>query len=218
MSIRILIADDHGLIRAGLRALLEDVPDMQVVGEAADGHAVLRLTAELQPDIVLMDISMPGLNGIEATRRLSEVSPQTRVLALTVHEEEGMLREMIRAGAFGYIIKRAIESELINAIQVISQGHMYVDPAMTSALFKDLSPHAASPQDVTEALTPREVDVLRLLARGYTNRQIAQELNISPRTVEGHRASLVSKLGFSGRVELMNYAEEHGLLDPRKGT
>jgi two-component system response regulator NreC len=216
MSIRILIADDYGLIRAGLRALLEDVPDMQVVGEAADGHAVLRLTAELQPDIVLMDISMPGLNGIEATRLLGEVSPQTRVLALTVHEEEGMLREMIRAGAFGYIIKRAIESELINAIHVISQGHMYVDPTMTRTLFKDLSPHATPPESVTEALTPRELDVLRLLARGYTNRQIAQELNISPRTVEGHRSSLVSKLGFSGRVELTNYAEEHGLLDPRK--
>lgn len=216
MSIRILIADDHGLIRAGLRALLEDVPDMQVVGEAADGNAVLRLTAELQPDIVLMDISMPGLNGIEATRRLREVTPQARVLALTVHEDESMLREMIRAGAFGYIIKRAIESELINAIHVISQGHMYVDPAMTRALFKDLSPHATPSQAATEPLTPREVDVLRLLARGYTNRQIAQELNISPRTVEGHRSSLVSKLGFSGRVELMNYAEEHGLLDLRK--
>ena len=217
MSIRILIADDHGLIRAGLRALLEDVPDMQVVGEAADGQAVLRLTAELQPDIVLMDISMPGLNGIEATRRLREILPQARVLALTAHEDEGMLREMIRAGAFGYIIKRAIESELINAIHVISQGLMYVDPTMTRTLFKDLSPHAAPPQAAAEALTPREMDVLRLLARGYTNRQIAQELNISPRTVEGHRSSLVSKLGFSGRVELMNYAEEHGLLDPRKG-
>ena len=218
MSIRILIADDHGLIRAGLRALLEDVPEMQVVGEAADGHAVLRLTAELQPDIVLMDISMPGLNGIEATRQLREVSPQARVLALSVHEDEGMLREMIRAGAFGYIIKRAIESELINAIHVVSQGHMYVYPALTRALFKDLSPHASPPKAAQEALTPREMVVLRLLARGFTNRQIAQELNISPRTVEGHRSSLVSKLGFSGRVELINYAEELGLLGPRKET
>lgn len=216
MSIRILIADDHGLIRAGLRALLEDVPDMEVVGEVGDGLAVLRLTAELQPDIVLMDISMPGLNGIEATRRLGEIAPQVRVLALTVHEDEGMLREMMRAGAFGYIIKRAIESELINAIRVISQGNMYVDPAMTRALFKDISPHAAPPKSSHEPLTPREMDVLRLLARGYTNRQIAQELNISPRTVEGHRSSLVGKLGFSGRVELMNYAEGLGLLGPPK--
>jgi len=216
MAIRILIADDHGLIRAGLRALLEDVPDMEVVGEAADGQKVLSLTAELLPDIVLMDISMPGLNGIEATRKLGEIAPQARVLALTVHEEEGMLREMIRAGAYGYIIKRAIESELINAIHVVSQGNMYIDPTMTRALFKDISPHVASPKPSHEPLTPREMDVLRLLARGYTNRQIAQELNISPRTVEGHRSSLVGKLGFSGRVELMNYAEALGLLGPPK--
>jgi DNA-binding NarL/FixJ family response regulator len=216
MPIRILIADDHGLIRAGLRALLEDVPDMQVVGEVGDGLAVLHITAELQPDIVLMDISMPGLNGIEATRRLSEISPQTRVLALTVHEEEGMLREMMRAGAYGYIVKRAIESELINAIHVIAQGNMYIDPALTKTLLKDISPHAAPAHLARETLTHRELDVLRLLARGYTNRQIAEELNISTRTVEGHRSSLVSKLGFSGRVELMNYAEEIGLLRPHK--
>jgi DNA-binding NarL/FixJ family response regulator len=218
MTIRILIADDHGLIRAGLRALLEDVPDMEVVGEAADGLAVLRLAAELQPDIVLMDISMPGLNGIEATRRLGEISPQARVLALTVQEEEGMLREMIRAGAYGYIIKRAVESELINAIHVIAQGNMYIDPTLTKALLKDISPHAAPEHPAIETLTPREMDVLRLLARGYTNRQIAEELNISTRTVEGHRSNLVSKLGFSGRVELMNYAEEIGLLGPRKAA
>ena len=218
MTIRILIADDHGLIRAGLRALLEDVPDMKVVGEAGDGLVVLRLAAELQPDIVLMDISMPGLNGIEATRRLGEISPQARVLALTVHEEEGMLREMIRAGAYGYIIKRAVESELINAIHVIAQGNMYIDPTMTKALLKDISPHAAPENPTRETLTPREMDVLRLLAHGYTNRQIADELNISTRTVEGHRSNLVSKLGFSGRVELMNYAEELGLLGPRKAA
>jgi DNA-binding NarL/FixJ family response regulator len=211
MSIRILIADDHGVIRAGLRALLEDVPDLQIVGEAADGAAALQLTAELLPDVVLMDISMAGLSGIEATRQIREISPQTRVLALTVHEDESMLREMIRAGAFGYIIKRAAESELIHAIHVISQGHMYVHPEMTSALLKDISPHVSQSQIVKEALTPREIEVLRLLAKGYTNRQIAQELHLSQRTVEGHRSSLVSKLGFSSRVELMNYVEENGL-------
>jgi DNA-binding NarL/FixJ family response regulator len=216
MSIRILIVDDHSLIRAGLRALLEGEPDLQVVGEAGDGHAALRLTVELKPDIVLMDVSMPGLNGIEATRQLRDISPKSRVLALTVHEDEGMLREMIRAGAFGYIIKRAVESDIIQAIRSVAQGDIYVYPALTRALLKDLSPHAASDPDSKEALTPREVKVLRLLARGYTNRQIAQELNLSQRTVEGHRSSLVGKLGFSSRVELMNYAEEHGLLEPKK--
>jgi two-component system, NarL family, response regulator NreC len=216
MTIRILIADDHGLIRAGLRALLEDVLDLQIIGEAADGLAVLQLTAELHPDVVLMDISMSGLNGIETTCQLREISPQTRVLALTVHEDEGMLLEMIRAGAFGYIIKRAAESDLIQAIRVVSQGHMYVHPELTSALLKDISPHAIPRQTRKEALTPREIDVLLLLARGYTNRQIAQELNLSQRTIEGHRSGLVGKLGFSSRVELMNYVEEHGLMESKK--
>jgi two-component system response regulator NreC len=216
MPIRIFIADDHGLIRAGLRALLEDVPDLHIVGEAADGLVVLRLCSELHPDVVLMDVSMSGLNGIETTRQLKEISPQSRVLALTVHEDEGVLREMIRAGAFGYIIKRAAESELIQAIRVISQGHMYVHPELTSALLKDISPHAATGQTDKDTLTPREIDVLLLLARGYTNRQIAQELSLSQRTIEGHRSSLVGKLGFSSRVELMNYVEERGLMELRK--
>jgi two-component system response regulator NreC len=216
MPIRILIADDHGLIRAGLRALLEDVPDLQIIGEAADGLTVLQLAAELHPDVVLMDISMSSLNGIETTRQLKDISPQTRVLALTVHEDEGMLREMIRAGAFGYIIKRAAESDLIQAIRVISQGHMYVHPELTSALLRDISPHATSRQTSKDTLTHREVDVLLLLARGYTNRQIAQELNLSQRTIEGYRSSLVSKLGFSSRVELMNYVEENGLMETKK--
>jgi two-component system response regulator NreC len=211
MSIRIIIADDHSLIRAGLRTLLEDVPDLEIVGEADDGITLLGRVAELVPDIVLMDISMPGLSGIEATCQVREISPATRVLALTVHEDEGMLREMIRAGAHGYIIKRAVDSELLQAIRVVSQGYIYVYPALTGALLQDLSPHSRPGKPEHEALTAREMDVLLLLARGYTNRQIAQELNLSPRTIEGHRSSLVSKLGMKSRVELMNYVEEHGL-------
>ena len=211
MPIRILIADDHGLIRAGLRALLEDVPEFSVVGEAEDGFVVLAKTAELNPDIVLMDVNMPGLNGIETTRRLGEISPSVRVLALTVHEDEGMLREMIRAGACGYIIKRAVESDLIQAVRVVAQGYIYVHPSLTASLVKDFSPHTDPESAIVEELTPREKDVLLLLARGHTNRQIAQKLNISPRTVEGHRSSLVNKLGFSSRVELMKYVEEHNI-------
>ncbi len=211
MSIRILIADDHSLIRAGLRTLLENVPDLEIVGEADDGISLLGRVAELVPDIVLMDISMPGLSGIEATCQVREISPATRVLALTVHEDEGMLREMIRAGAHGYIIKRAVDSELLQAIRVVSQGYIYVYPPLTGALLQDLSPHSRPVKPEHEALTAREMDVLLLLARGYTNRQIAQELNLSPRTIEGHRSSLVSKLGMKSRVELMNYVEEHGL-------
>jgi two-component system response regulator NreC len=200
MAISILIADDHGLIRVGLRALLQEVDEIAVVGEAEDGYTALQRISELKPNIVLLDISLPGLSGIEVARQVRELSPMTRVLMLTVHEDEGMLRESIRAGAHGYILKRAV-----------SQGHMYIYPSLTSALVKDLSPHAASPESTIEALTPREKDVLLLLARGYTNRQIAEEMNLSTRTIEGHRASLVNKLGVSSRVELMNYVEEHGV-------
>jgi len=210
MAINILIADDHGLIRAGLRALLQEVTEISVVGEAEDGYAALRRIAELKPDIVLMDISLPGLSGIEVTRQVRDISPATRVLMLTVHEDEGMLRESIRAGAYGYILKRAADAELIQAIRVVSQGQMYIYPSLTSALVKDISPHAAAPEPAIEALTAREKEVLLLLARGYTNRQIAEEMNLSVRTIEGHRASLVNKLGISSRVELMNYVEEHG--------
>jgi two-component system response regulator NreC len=211
MTIRILITDDHGLIRAGLRLLLSDLPDIEVVGEAENGQAAIQLTSELQPDIVLMDISMNGMNGIEATRRLRKTAPEARVIALTVHEDEGMLREMINAGAKGYVIKRAAETDLIHAIQAVSQGYMYVHPAMVSALVKDLSPDQNHRTNEKDALTQREVEVLCFLAKGYTNRQIAQELNLSQRTIEGHRSSLVSKLHISSRAELMEYVEKHGL-------
>lgn len=213
MSIRILVADDHGVLRAGLRALLNAEPDFEVVGEAADGHTALRLATELRPDVALMDLSMPGLDGIQVTRQLKEVLPGTRVLILTVHEDESLLREAIQAGASGYIIKRAVESELINAIHAVCSGHLYVHPAMTRALLRDLSPTLASDEPPAEQLTPREVDVLRLIAQGYTNRQVAEQLHVSVRTVESHRANLTSKLGLSSRAELVRYAKEHGLLE-----
>jgi DNA-binding NarL/FixJ family response regulator len=215
MTIRILIADDHGLIRTGLHALISSVANMEVVGEATDGQTALSLTEELKPDIVVMDISMSGLNGIEATRHLRETSPETRVIALTVHEDEGMLREMINAGAKGYVIKRAAETDLIHAIEAVMQGYIYVHPAMISPLLKNLSPDSKPGPVNEEPLTPREIQVLRLLARGYTNRQIALEMNLSQRTIEGHRSSLVNKLGISSRVELMEYVEQHGLSESK---
>lgn len=211
MPTRIIIADDHSLIRAGLRSVLQGVPDFTVVAEAEDGYTLLKLVAEFMPDIVLMDISMPGLGGIEATRQVRESSPLTRVLALTVHEDEGMLREMIRAGAHGYLIKRSIEADLLQAIRVVMEGHIYIYPSLTSALVQDLSPYRRTIKADQEALTPREIDVLLFLSRGYTNRQIAQELHLSPRTIEGYRSTLVAKLGTKSRVEMINYVEEHGL-------
>ena len=213
MATRILIADDHGLMRAGLRALLEDEPAIEVVGEAASGEEVLHLAGELHPDIVLLDIGLPGIDGIEATRRLKLVYPQAKVLILTMYDEESLLLEAIRAGAAGYIIKRAAEEELITAIQAICRGEIYIHPAITRFLVKDLSPDTKPKKDALHELTPREVEVMGYIIRGFTNRQIAEALYISMRTVEGHRASLFSKLGLKTRVELVEYAEKKGLMD-----
>ncbi len=215
MTIRILIADDHSLVRAGLRAILSTQPDLEIVGEAADGDEVLRLAHELQPDVVLTDLSMPGPagGGIAIARRLKETMPAVRVLILTVHEDESLMRAAIRAGAVGYIVKRAAETELLDAIQAACRGDLYVHPSMTRMLFKDLTTPPVSEPMPVESLTPREVDVLRLLAKGYTNRQIADVLSLSMRTVEGHRASLMGKLNVHSRVELTSFAEEHGLLE-----
>jgi len=214
MPIRILLADDHSILRAGLRALLNAEPDFDVVGEVADGNQVLQLASALRPDLVLMDVSMPGMGGIEATKRLKEILPETRVLILTVHEDETLLRSAIQAGASGYVIKRAAETELISAIQAISRGDMYIHPAMTRSLLKELTPEQPPKNnpDPQVTLTKREIDVLRLIARGYTNSQIAQQLSVSPRTVEGHRANLMDKLNLHSRVELVEYAERQGLL------
>lgn len=213
LSIKILIADDHGVLRAGLRALLNAEPDLQVVDEAADGPEALGLIQKLQPDVVLLDIDLPGLSGIDVTRRLQKTVPRVRVLILTVHEDESLLREAIRAGAAGYIVKRAVESELIDAIRAVWRGNQYVHPAITHALLKDLSPPPASDETPVEQLTPREIDVLRLIVQGYTNRQVAEALHLSVRTVESHRSNLTSKLRLRSRLELIRYAQEHGVLD-----
>lgn len=207
---RILIADDHGLVRAGLRALLNREANLQVVGEAADGYEALQMACELRPDIVLLDISMPGLDGIEVTRRLKADHPQMRVVILTVHEDDGLLQESIKAGAAGYIVKRAIESELLDALRAVCLGHMYVHPIVVSALVG--RPAAQASVQHVEPLTPREQEVLEKVARGYTNRQIAEEWTLSVRTIESHRANLMAKLNLRSRVQLVRYAEEHGYL------
>jgi two-component system response regulator NreC len=213
MEVRILIVDDHGVLRAGLRALLSTERDMLVVGEAADGGEAIRLVEELRPDVVLMDVSMPGEGGIATTRRLLSLRLGVRVLILTMHEDDGLLHEAIRAGAAGYILKQAVEQELTSAIRAVARGEMYVHPAMTRALLAGMG-RPTPPGDIApEALTPREAEVLSLIARGYTNRQIAEKLTLSVRTVEGHRANLMAKLNMHSRVELVHYAAEHDLLD-----
>jgi len=208
-----LIADDHGVLRAGLIALLNDEPGMEVVGEADDENSAVSLAVEKRPDVVLMDLSMPNTGGIEATRRIKQLVPEARVLILTVHEDKSLMQEAIRSGAMGYILKRAVKSELINAIQAVIRGELYLHPAMARLLFAEQQP--ASPQTVRfipEALTAREIEVLRLIAQGYTNSQAAEMLCISVRTVEYHRSNLTAKLNMHSRVELIRYAEENGLI------
>ena len=217
MPTRILIVDDHGVMRAGLRSILSEESDLQVIGEAANGENALRLVGEFQPDITLMDIGMPGMDGIEITRRLKKISPQTQVLILTLYEDESLLREAIKAGASGYVVKRAVEEELIAAIRAVSQGYMYIHPAITHLLVKDISPSvekkAETKNDALHALTQREKEVMGYIIRGFTNRQIAETLFISIRTVEGHRASLFGKLGLKNRVELIEFAEKNSLMN-----
>jgi DNA-binding NarL/FixJ family response regulator len=191
--------------------LLAADADLEVIGEAGTGEETLHLAEELGPDVVLLDIGMPGGSGIETVRRLKEKLPALKVLFLTMHEEEGMLLEALSAGGDGYIIKRADQPEIIQAIRVVQRGDVYVHPAMTRALLSQPETTERPPEPV-EPLTRREIDVLRLLARGNTNRQIADLLTLSIRTVESHRANLMGKLGLASRVELVTYAEEHGLL------
>lgn len=216
MSIQILLADDHGVIRAGLRALLEGFPDIRVVGEASDGAEAIAKAFALKPDIILMDLSMPNIGGIEATRHLLQHDPAIRVLILTVHEDEGLLKEVIRAGAAGYVVKRAAQEDLIHAIRVVARGDLYIHPTMNRMLFTEPTRSTAQDGLEMETLTLREIEVLQLLAKGYTNRQIAEQLSLSPRTVEGHRANLSAKLGLHSRVELVEYAERHGLMKSRE--
>lgn len=211
--IKVLIADDHAIVRTGLRALLNSEPSMKLVGEATGGYEAIELAGKSNADILVLDISMPDLDGISVTKKIKSQFPDLRILILTVHEDEALLREAIRVGAAGYILKRAAETELISAIRAIMGGGFYVDPSMVRALLSDEIKPTATLRESVEPLTHREKEILKLIVQGYTNRQTAEELNISTRTVEGHRANLAAKLGLHSRVELVRYARERGLIE-----
>ena len=212
MPIRILIADDHAVVRSGLRALLAADTELEVVGEAVDGSETLRFVETLHPDLVLLDITMPPESGIKTAQQLKERHPGLFILFLTMHEDEALLHEALETGASGYVIKRADEADIIRAIHTVFRGDIYVHPTMTRALLRQSIQSEHRRGESVEKLTSRELDVLRLLVRGNTNRQIADLLGVSVRTVENHRANLMGKLGLVSRVELVNYAEEHKLL------
>ena len=212
--IRILIADDHAIVRAGLRALIHsESATMVLVGEATGGYETIELVEKVQPNVLVLDLSMPDLDGIAVTKNITSQSPDLKILILTLHEDEALLRAALKAGASGYILKRAAETELISAIHTILRGDLYVDPSMVRKLLNDEMPPAVAQSKSTEALTPRETEVLKLIVQGYTNRQIGDELNISVRTAESHRSNLSDKLGLHSRVELVRYAREHGLIE-----
>ncbi len=214
MTIRIMIVDDHTILRAGLIALLNAEPGMEVIGEAGDEQSAVALVTEKRPDVVLMDISMPEAGGIEATRHIKQLTPEVRVLMLTLHEDKSMMQEAIRAGAMGYILKKAIKSELVNAIHTVMRDELYLHPAMARLLVMEdpPAPSQKTKPRLAEPLTSREIEVLRFVAHGYTNNQIAELLHISVRTVEYHRGNLTAKLNLRSRVELMRYAEENDLI------
>ncbi len=210
---RVVIADDHAIVRAGLRALIHDGAGLDLIGEAAGGYEVIELVEKNQPDVLVLDISMPDLDGISVTRRLKQNYPDLLILILTLHEDEALIKEAIKAGASGYILKRAAESELLSAIQVILRGDMYVDPSMLRTLLGESKPLYKVQSTPLETLTPRETEILKLLVEGYTNRQVSEHLNISIRTVEGHRANISDKLGLHSRLELVRYARQHGIIE-----
>lgn len=212
--IRILIADDHAVVRSGLRLLLTGQPDLEVVGEAADGWETISKTAELEPDIVLLDITMPGMTGLEAAAEIGRRMPQVKLLILTMHDDEAYLRPFLEIGAAGYIVKRAADTEVIAAIRAVRRGESFVYPSLTRTLIASYLGQPQAPKLGTggKELTPREIEVLRLMAQGYTTEQIAQRLFISASTVETHRAHIREKLGLSDRAQLVRYAIARGLL------
>ena len=186
---------------------------MELIGEAAGGYEAIELVEKTIPDVLVLDLSMPDLDGITVTKKIKPQFPELRILILTLHEDEALLRAALKAGAAGYILKRAAETELISAINIILRGDLYVDPAMIRTLVRDDAATAMAQPKTTEALTPREIEVLRLIVQGNTNRQIGEALSISMRTAEGHRANLSEKLGLHNRVELVRYARDHGLIE-----
>ncbi len=209
--IRILLADDHAVLRAGLRSLLSAHADLEVVGEAADGGEAVRLTATLSPDVVVMDIGMPGVGGIDATLRIKRDRPTTKVLILSMHDDQGYLRQVLRAGASGYLLKKSADTELLAAIRAASRGDVFLDPSLAKALVEEVVQPSGTPP-ASHTLSSRESEVLRLLAQGHTNQQVADRLCIGVKSVETYKARLMEKLGLRGRAELVRYALQHEIL------
>jgi two-component system response regulator NreC len=207
-AIRVVLADDHEIVRAGIRLVLEEQSDMEVVAEAADGEAAVRYALGHKPDVLVLDLNMPGLSGLDAIPGVLEASPDTAIVVLTMQAEPAFAREALRAGARGYVVKQSAAAELVGAIRAIVAGDTYINPSLGARLASEPE-KATSPDD----LTPRETEILELLALGHTNPEIADKLVLSVRTVETHRANIQQKTGASTRAELVSYAADKGLLN-----
>lgn len=212
-KLRVVLVDDHEVVRQGLRTLVERQPDMEVVGEAGDGRAALNVVPQVKPDVVVMDVSMPELNGINATRQLLGSDPSLKILALTVHEERSYLRELLAIGACGYLLKRVAADELVYAIRRVAEGGVYLDgrllPDVLDTYFRPVGREAL---EIRSHLTSREEEVIRLIARGFSNKEIASKLSVSVKTVETHKARSLDKLGLKSRAEIVRYAMNQGWL------
>jgi len=218
--VRVLLVDDHAVVRAGLRMLLSADPELLIVGEAENGAAGMRMARDLAPEVVLMDISMPDMNGIEATRRIKELCPDVAVLALTMHEDDQYFFEMLAAGASGYIPKRAAPNDLIAAIHAVRSGGVFLFPSVARLLVTDYRQRVerGGSAGAFEILTDREREVLSLIAQGLSNQEIAEKLVISIKTVNRHRENIMAKLNLHSRVELVRYAIEKGLIELDAGS
>jgi DNA-binding NarL/FixJ family response regulator len=208
--IRILLADDHAVVRQGFKMILAEQPDMEVSGEAANGREAVELAEKIKPDVVVMDVAMPELNGIEATRRLASSTPHTRVLALSMHKDSVYVREILRAGARGYLLKDSPAQDMLAAVRAVAGGEGYISPAVSSAVLDDYRRHVTNPIDL---LTSREREVLQMLAEGKTNKEIAAILNLSVYTVDAHRGRIMEKLNLHSINELVRFAVRNGLID-----
>jgi DNA-binding NarL/FixJ family response regulator len=211
--LRILVVDDHATVRQGLKLLIDSQPDMGVVGEAADGNGVLQQAEALKPDIIVMDISMRGMNGLVATRTLKRVRPDVAIVALTRHDDDTYLEELLRAGASGYVLKQSPPLEFLQAIRAVAAGGVYLDPAMTSRVADGLlARNAQTSRQPRATISKRESEVLRLIAIGHSNKETAAQLDISVKTVEVHKTNAMRKLGLTGRVDVVRYAVLQGWL------
>jgi DNA-binding NarL/FixJ family response regulator len=207
---RILLADDHAVVRQGFKMILEAQSDMEIVGEAGNGREAVELAEKLRPDVVVMDVAMPELNGIEAARRLVDTMPHAKVLALSMHKDSVYVREILRAGARGYLLKDSVAADLVAAVRAVASGQSWLSPAVSNAVLDDYRRHVTNPIDL---LTSREREVLQMLAEGKTNKEIAGVLNLSVYTVDAHRGRIMEKLNLHSINELVRFAVRNGLID-----